>query len=103
MDPAPINMFDLDQAIAQWRRQLTAEGVSSPDVLDELENHLREDVQQQMTAGLSARQAFEAAVREMGDASSLKAEFSKLRITGKSAPSKFLRIFCFLSAPLVMA
>ena len=30
--------FKLDQAIAKWRKEMTAQGVRSRDVLDELEN-----------------------------------------------------------------
>jgi hypothetical protein len=37
-------MFNLDQAIEQWRRQLAVSGIRSLETLDELESHLREDV-----------------------------------------------------------
>jgi len=37
-------MFDLDQAISEWRRQMAAGGIKLPDALDELESHLREEV-----------------------------------------------------------
>jgi hypothetical protein len=38
---------------------MLAAGIRTPVPLDELENHLREDVEQQMRSGLSAQQAFE--------------------------------------------
>ena len=38
------NMFDLEQAILEWRRQMTAGGIKAPEVLDELESHLHDDV-----------------------------------------------------------
>jgi hypothetical protein len=72
------NMFDLKQAVAEWRRQLRAGGFKSTNVLDELESHLREDLQRQMESGESAEQAFEAAVRRIGPANLLKCEFAKL-------------------------
>jgi len=38
-------MFNLEQAILDWRRQMAASGIKAPDVLDELESHLRDDVE----------------------------------------------------------
>lgn len=72
-------MFDLDQAILEWRRQMTAGGVQSPEILDELENHLRDDVEQRIRSGLAAKQAFEVAVRQLGLVGVLKSEFAKVR------------------------
>ena len=40
-------MFNLDQSIAAWRQQMVAGGIKSPRVLDELESHLRDDVEEQ--------------------------------------------------------
>src|SRR6267154_3427870 len=54
------NMFDLDQAIAQWRRQMLAAGIKTPVTLDELESHLRDDVEQQVQSGWEVQPAFEA-------------------------------------------
>jgi len=71
-------MFNLEQAIAEWRMQMLAAGVKNPNVLDELESHLREDVEQQMRLGLSAEHAFAAAVRRIGQAGSLRREFAKV-------------------------
>jgi hypothetical protein len=70
-------MFDLQQAIAEWRQQLARNGINSPDVLDELEGHLREDVQQQMRSGVGPRQAFDAALQRLGQNDALKTEFKK--------------------------
>src|SRR5262249_44109846 len=66
-----------NQAIAEWRRELAAGGVKSSSVLDELENHLREDIEQQTRLGSSEPSAFEAAVQRIGEAPSLKSEFVK--------------------------
>jgi hypothetical protein len=70
-------MFNLDQAILDWRRQMAAGGIQAPEVLDELESHLRDDVEQQVRSGLSVQQAFEAATRRIGQATVLQAEFEK--------------------------
>ena len=69
-------MRDIEQQIAAWRQQMRAAGIRSPVLLDELENHLRDDVeQQQQQGGVSAQQAFETAVRRLGPAAELKTEF----------------------------
>ena len=37
-------MFNLEQAISDWRRQMVACGFDSVDVLQELESHLRDHI-----------------------------------------------------------
>src|SRR6476661_8231305 len=68
-------MPDLETRIAQWRRQMIAGGITNPEVLDELESHLREDIERHARSGLNVQQAFDAAVAKIGDASALKSEF----------------------------
>ena len=70
-------MFDLEQSISDWRRRMLAAGIKAPMPLDELESHLREDIEQQMKAGLAAQQAFHAATEKIGQANALKTEFKK--------------------------
>ena len=71
-------MFNLDLVIAEWRRQMEAAGVKSSEVLNELESHLRDDVEQQVLTGMSQQQAFKAAVERMGRTQALKREFEKV-------------------------
>jgi leader peptidase (prepilin peptidase)/N-methyltransferase len=71
-------MFDLEQAIVEWRRQMLAAGIKTPVPLEELESHLRDDVEQQVLAGSDAQQAFEAAVLRIGRAGALNCEFTKI-------------------------
>ena len=61
-------MFNLEQSISDWRRQMLAAGIKAPVPLEELEIHLREDIAQQMQSGLSAQQAFGIAVKTIGQA-----------------------------------
>jgi hypothetical protein len=70
-------MFNLEQAIASWRQQMIASGIKSLGVLDELENHLREDVERKARLGVGEQAAFAAAVRQIGGADVLKIEFTK--------------------------
>ena len=93
------NMFDLEKAIADWRRQMLVAGISAPAPLEELEIHLREDIAQQIQSGLSAQQAFGIAVKKIGQALELKREFKKT-----SAPMemqeviKLAGVICFAVA-----
>jgi hypothetical protein len=89
-------MFNLDQAIADWRRQMSAAGIKSPDVLDELESHLREDVERRIGAGAgaSAEQAFRDAVIQVGTAEQLQPEFCKICRPHARLSRKAVRIGC---------
>lgn len=71
-------MFNLEQSIADWRRQMADSGIRTPDLLDELEGHLHDDVAQQVRSGLNAEQAFRTAIQRMGHADVLKSEFAKI-------------------------
>jgi hypothetical protein len=70
-------MFDLNQSITEWRKRMAAGGIKTPAILDELESHLREDVELQTRAGSDVEKAFTAAVQKIGSASALKREFKK--------------------------
>jgi len=79
-------MFNLEQAIAQWRKQMLATGIKAPVPLDELESHLRDHIARLKT-GVSEEDAFHTAKQELGDAKVLKREFSKGKVL------RFLREF----------
>src|SRR6266481_1699859 len=71
-------MFELEKAIAEWRQQMVAARLGKGDALDELESHLREDIEEQIRAGVTPQQAFEIAVERIGGTQALKAEFAKV-------------------------
>ena len=74
-------MFNLEQAITEWRRQMATGGVKAPVPLDELESHLRDEVEQQVLSGSSEERAFEIALQRIGRAEALKREFKKVNET----------------------
>jgi hypothetical protein len=74
-------MFNLDRAIGEWRQELRGRGIKGSETLDELESHLRDDVEQETRSGCNLERAFEAAVSRMGQISALQGEFQKIRIT----------------------
>ena len=71
-------MFNLEQSISEWRKQMLSAGLKNPDIVDELESHLREDWARRVQSGQSEEQAFEGAVQGVGQPSLLKHEFAKL-------------------------
>ena len=72
-------MNDLESLVARWRRDMLAAGMKSPVPLEELESHLRDDIEAQMRAGVETAQAFNAAVQRLGTARGLMAEFGGVR------------------------
>jgi hypothetical protein len=70
-------MFDIEKAITDWRRQMLAAGIKSPAPIEELEGHLREDLERQMRLGVDAARAFEIAAGRIGQPVALRKEFSK--------------------------
>src|SRR4051812_39162702 len=96
-------MFNLEPSIAEWRRQMAAAGIKSPTVLDELESHLREDVEHRMHSGASAETAFEHAVARIGAGGLLNGEFAKVRRSGARFNEHPVRIACLAVAAFVFA
>jgi hypothetical protein len=70
-------MFNLEKSISEWRQQMLAAGIKSPVPLEELETHLREEVEQQMKSGWLEPNAFEISVQRIGRPGLMKAEFEK--------------------------
>jgi drug/metabolite transporter (DMT)-like permease len=71
-------MFNLEQSIAEWRRQMQAGGIKTPVPLEELECHLREEIEQLAGSGLPLGGAFGTAVQQIGQAQTIKTEFTKI-------------------------
>ena len=95
-------MFNLEQAIADWRQKMLTAGIDTPVPLEELELHLREEVERLVKTGLNATQAFDEATKSMGEAHSLKTEFKKV---SEKSRDKFFRIigtlmYCYIGLSL---
>lgn len=71
-------MFDLEQSILKWRRQMLAAGIKTPVPLEELESHLREETVRQTKSGLNEAEAFRTAVQKIGQGHILQNEFNKV-------------------------
>ena len=77
-------MSDLEPSIAEWRKQMLAAGIKTPVPLEELEIHLREEIELQMKSGFTEQKAFEIAAWKIGQANPLKREFKKINGTDKA-------------------
>lgn len=84
-------MLDLEEQIARWRKQMAGGGIKAPAVLDELESHLRDEVDRQTKSGMNEEQAFKLAIDRIGNAGKLKAEFGKVEDTRKMRGKESLR------------
>jgi hypothetical protein len=71
-------MFDLEKSIADWRRQMLVAGINTPVPLEELETHLREEIERQTEAGLSGTEAFRVSMQKIGPAQAVQNEFRKV-------------------------
>ena len=79
---------------------MAAAGIKSRDVLDELESHLREDVEQKSRAGMDGKTAFENAVRGIGQPEALRREWAKAGTTNRNIKNMLLR---FLGFPMLVS
>jgi hypothetical protein len=72
-----VSVESLDQQIAEWRAHVgSAPGVDGHDV-DELEDHLRDQIAELNAVGLADDEAFLVAVKRLGDVDALSREFAR--------------------------
>ena len=71
-------MRDLEKQIASWRHTMTQASGRRGDVLDELEMHLRDEIDRLLRAGTASDKVFDIALGNLGAPSGLAAEFNKL-------------------------
>lgn len=71
---------------------MLAAGIKTPVPLDELESHLREEIAALIAGGKSNSDAFELAVRRIGQADPLRNEFAKIGAPGRTRLQKLKSI-----------
>ena len=57
---------------------MLAAGIKTPVPLEELELHLREEIERHIQLGLKEREAFETAAQQFGQARTIENEFNKI-------------------------
>lgn len=70
-------MSDLEEKISEWRKQMLAAGIKTPVPLEELEIHLREEIERQMKSGVDKQKAFGISASRIGRPENLVVEFKK--------------------------
>jgi hypothetical protein len=95
-NPTP---FDLNEAIRRWQKNLGTSPAFSADNLEEMASHLGASVQKLKATGLSDKDAFETAVRRIGERGPLEREFAKV---SPAAPSSFSAILFWIVAGLYL-
>jgi hypothetical protein len=85
-------MFNLEDSIKAWRQQLDSQGLHNPDILEELEIHLRDDLKARLQAGTDPEQAFALAVQNLGQPDLLEREFEKTTEPHERVKGAFLTL-----------
>ncbi len=79
---------------------MLAGGIKSPVPLEELENHLREEIEWQQKAGHDEAEAFAIAVRKIGPTPAVKTEFEKIGTTRNGLNGKRFEVLFLVYAAL---
>jgi putative ABC transport system permease protein len=78
-------MFDLDEAIKQWRKSFRKNEALEDGYIEELECHLRDKVDHLKTRGLSDEEAFAEAVGTIGERDQIGEEYYKTSTRKRSS------------------
>ena len=71
-------MFDLEVQINSWRDHLRARGNFTETDIRELESHLRDQIDDLITSGLTADEAFLISLKRLGNADAISNEYAKV-------------------------
>jgi Cytochrome C assembly protein len=71
-------MHNLEQLIAEWRKTLRTMPGIEKEMLNELEDHLRDAAHRMVRSGVTEMEAFERAAEQLGPSTKISAEFQKL-------------------------
>jgi hypothetical protein len=94
-------MRDVDSRIAAWRRALAETGTCSPDAIDELETHVREEYDRLVRSGELPDRALEAAFTRVGAPQTLAAEFGKIAAGRPWMPARGALVLFAVAAAVV--
>jgi len=71
-------MFDLETQIQSWSDHLRARGNFTDADISELEDHLRDEIEDLITAGLTPDESFLISVKRLGNVDAVSHEFAKV-------------------------
>jgi hypothetical protein len=94
-------MRNLEQQIADWRRTMAKAADHRRELLDELEEHLRDEIDRFVRSGISEGNAFQMALSKLGAPSGVAAEYDKLTANQRAWwPVKLARL-CAIATVLL--
>lgn len=99
-------MFDLSKEISNWRTNLSQKQTCVSSDLDELESHLKDEIDQLEKKDLSQQEAFMVATHRLGDTDALAGEFAKVNkslLLRKKLFYAVCGVFAFMSASYIAA
>lgn len=70
--------FDIEEKISNWKAYLNSQGSFLPDDLEELETHLRDEIEALRKSGLDGEEAYFIGIKRLGKTDSLSREFYKI-------------------------
>jgi hypothetical protein len=71
-------MRNLEKLVTEWRKKAATDRRLQPEMLDELESHLRETAESFVRSGMTERDALQRALDQLGAIPAISAEFKKL-------------------------
>lgn len=71
-------MFEMEREINSWTDHLRAQGHFKEGDIQELESHLRDEIEDLQSAGLSEDESFLISVKRMGNLDAVSSEFAKV-------------------------
>lgn len=97
-------MRNLEKEIADWRRSMATTSGCCQELLDELEEHLREEIAQLLRSGISDDDVWQMAVARLGAPADLRAEFEKLKASRRAwMPVKIARLLVAATGAMSLA
>lgn len=80
-------MFDLEEAIRNWKKGLRKHENLEPGYIEELEGHLRDKIEHLNTKGWETERAFRESVHRISNAEEIAEEYFFARTKGKKRPA----------------
>ena len=74
-------MFELEKALANWRKKMEAAPGLEPGHIAEIESHLRDKIDDLMSRGRASEQAFDEAARALGESGVIGSQFYRVYTT----------------------
>jgi hypothetical protein len=96
-------MLKREELITNWRKTMTAARGMKSEALEELENHLRETIEQFQRTGMTETEAFQRAAAQIGPPPKITSEFEKLKQTTWWPVKAAIALEVFAAVAVVMA